>query len=154
MRSRKVVALPSGQSLLCIHSCVAAPEDSWWISRPTSTPSAYFFSPFLSLPGGTAKMINYTYYYWQEDKGSLNCHKKCSYLNLAHLLLLRLLLWWRCLLLEPERDRAFFFLSRLRDRDRRFSLLLLWCRLKATRCILWYSITLLFKKSDQSQLHN
>lgn len=54
----KPVALPPGQSLLCIHSCVSAPEGRW-INRPALTLSAHFLTPFLSLPGeATARIKN------------------------------------------------------------------------------------------------
>lgn len=58
-------------------------------------------------------------------------YKLLQFFSNNNLLLLRLLLWWWCLDLEPERDLCFFLLSRLRERDRRLSLLLLWWRLRA-----------------------
>lgn len=126
--------LPSSQGLLCIHCSVSAPEGRW-TGRPAATLSADFLNLFLFLP--VFKKMHKLQ--WKsimskmcEDEPkipqncSLNQKKKPT-----NLLLLRLLLWWWCLVLEPERDLSFFLLSRLRDRDRRLSLLLLWCRLKA-----------------------
>lgn len=138
INAMKVVALPSGQGLLCIHSCVSAPEDRW-ISRPASTLSAHLLTPFLSLPVVTREMLS--------ENRRVTILKKCRHLYYTHRLLLRLLLWWWCLVLEPERDLAFFFLSRLRDRDRRLSLPLLWCclKIKAITRYLRNYIQILFK---------
>lgn len=84
--------------------------------------SVFFFRSLI-------KSTTVIQYYWQEGKWPETIN--ALILNSTHLLWLRLLLWWRCLVLEPDRDLAFFFLSRLRDCDRRLSLLLLWWRLKS-----------------------
>lgn len=43
-------ALPSGQSLLCIHSCISAPEGRW-TRRYTVAPPVDFLDSFLALSG-------------------------------------------------------------------------------------------------------